>query len=307
MTDDAPDIIDDDAPTVPGWLFGWTDHPDRLAVAAAAPTLFGVEPGFAADADDLKDVFLPKAWKEVLGSYPAYPAQQIGDCTSFGAGHALDLLQCVEIALGEPEEYKEICTEAIYGIGREVAGMLGSGDGCYGGAVAKALTDHGAVPREAVGAYSGQRAKQWGRSGVPREIKDLCGKQKLGAATLVATKAELDAALNSGYPVTVASNQGFTQPRDSKGICYPRGSWPHQMAIVGRAWIDGKPFYLIIQSWGDQLPGGPTSRDQPAFSFFAPADAVYRMIGNRDSWAFSLWGGFQRRDLPPGWSYMGMS
>jgi hypothetical protein len=41
--------------------------------------------------------------------------------------------------------------------------MLGGGDGCYGAALAKAVTEVGVVPREAVGAYSGERAKEWGR------------------------------------------------------------------------------------------------------------------------------------------------
>lgn len=292
----------------PTALFGWVDHPDRQAVAAEFPSLFGESPEFQGDADDTSDVLLYKAWKEVLGDYPDYPAQQIGDCTSFGCGHALDLLQCVEIQLGEPEEYKEICTEAIYGIGREIAGMLGGGDGCYGGAVAKAVTQFGAVPREAVGPYSGQRAKQWGgRGGVPKEVKDLCARNKLGSAVQVKGKAELDAALNSGYPVTIASNQGFTTTRDANGICYPRGSWAHQMFIAGRAWIGGKLYYLICQSWGSQMPSGPRSNDQPPFSFFAPDATCYRILGADDSWAFSLWGGFKRRDLPPGWSYMGMS
>jgi len=290
----------------PTSMFGWVDHPDRLVVASAAPTLFAAAPDYQDDADDLKDVFLYKAWKEVLGDYPDYPAQEIGDCTSFGAGHALDLLQCIEIALGEPEEYKEICTEAIYGIGREIAGMLGSGDGCYGGAVAQALTDFGAVPREVVGPYSGQRAKQWGgRGGVPKEIKDLCREHKLGAKALVSTKAELDAGLNNGKPTTVASNQGFTTSRDQDGACSPRGSWPHQMAIVARRRKASQ--YLIVQSWGNSNPTGPRTDDQPAFSFWAPARSVYSMIATKDSWAFSLWGGFKRKDLPAGWSYMGMS
>ena len=119
-------------------LMGWVDHPDRGIVAARHPTLFAAAP-YLQDTDDGRDILLYRAWSEVIGKYPDYPAQQIGDCTSFGAGHALDLLQCVEIATGErDEEFKEICTEAIYGMGREIAGMLRSGDGCYGGAVAEA-------------------------------------------------------------------------------------------------------------------------------------------------------------------------
>ena len=70
-------------------------------------------------------ILLYKAWRDVLGKDPAYPAQQIGDCVSFGHGHANDLLQCIEIALGEPAEYRETDTEFIYATSREVAGILG--------------------------------------------------------------------------------------------------------------------------------------------------------------------------------------
>lgn len=291
----------------PSELMGWIDDPVRHAMALPFGTLFGADPSFADDADNTKDVFLYKAWTEVLGSIPSYPAQEIGDCTSKGAGHALDLLQCIEIQLGDPEEAKEICTEAIYGIGREIAGMLGRGDGCYGSAVARALTEFGAIPRELVGPYSGRRAKEWGRTGVPREIKAECAKHKLTSATLVTTLPELDAALNSGYPVTVASMQGFTMTRDRNGICQPRGTWAHQMFICGRAWIEGKLYYLIPNSWGDNVPSGPRTFDQPLFSFWAPARTVASMLAVRDSWAFSLWSGFKKRDLPAGWSYMGMA
>ncbi len=88
-------------------------------------------------------------------------------------GHAVDLLQCVEITIGkEPITYQETCTEFIYGVGREIAGMLGGGDGCYGTAVAKALVNVGAIPRKLIGPYDGNRAKQWGGSGRPRRVED---------------------------------------------------------------------------------------------------------------------------------------
>ena len=85
----------------------------------AAPHLFGAPP-------PTDPVLLYKAWSDVLGKYPDYPAQQIGDCVSFGHGHGNDLLQCIEIGLGEPVEYRETDTEFIYAASREVAGILGT-------------------------------------------------------------------------------------------------------------------------------------------------------------------------------------
>ena len=93
------------------------------------------------------------------GNDPAYPAQQIGDCVSFGHGHGNDLLQCIEIGLGEPAVFQETDTEFIYGTSREVAGILGRQDGSYGAAAVKAMTTIGMVSRKMLGTdgtYSGR-------------------------------------------------------------------------------------------------------------------------------------------------------
>ena len=63
-------------------------------LSQAAPHLFGL-------VAPTEPVLLYKAWSDVLGKYPDYVAQQIGDCVSFGHGHGNDLLQCIEIKLGE--------------------------------------------------------------------------------------------------------------------------------------------------------------------------------------------------------------
>jgi len=94
-------------------------------MAAATPWLLAQVP-------PISPTFLYKAWHDVLGKDPDYPAQQIGDCGSFGYGHANDLIQCIEIALGESADYHETDTEFIYATSREVAGILGAGDGSYG-------------------------------------------------------------------------------------------------------------------------------------------------------------------------------
>ncbi len=110
------------------------------ALRQTAPHLFGAP----APTDP---VLLYKAWSDVLGQYPLYPAQQIGDCVSFGHGHGNDLLQCIEVRLGEPITYRETDTEFIYSASREVAGILGTGDGSYGAAAVKAMTTIGLVSR----------------------------------------------------------------------------------------------------------------------------------------------------------------
>ena len=291
-------------PATPLHLCGWVDHPDRLAVAATFPTFAMAAAHLFQSTSSTTDILLYKAFKDALGKYPDYIAQAIGDCTSFGSGHALDLLQCIEMVLGhQPIGWLETCTEAIYGMGREIAGMLKSGDGCYGGAVSKALTTMGAVPRKDVGDYSGTRAKQWGRSGVPSEIKTTAANFKLNTAALVSTLDELDVALDNLYPAIVCSNQGFVMTRDSTGLCKPHGSWSHCMSIGGRRYRNSRRNYLIMQSWGDNVPDGPLIDDQPSFSFWIDEKVMASMLADKDSFAFSKFGGFEQRTPPASWTY----
>ena len=91
---------------------------------ASFPPLAAAVPWLLAQAPPISPTLLYKAWHDVFGKDPDYPAQQIGDCVSFGHGHANDLLQCIEIALGEPADLRETDTEFIYATSRDVAGIL---------------------------------------------------------------------------------------------------------------------------------------------------------------------------------------
>lgn len=283
-------------------LCGWVDHPDRYQmVRTFAPPLAQSSPALM-EAPPVENSLLYKAWKDVNGSYPSYVAQQIGDCTSFGSGHANDLSMAIEMVLGTPWVWEETCTEAIYGMGREIAGMLGGGDGCYGVAVAKALVTMGAVPRSLVGPYSGQRAKDWGRSGVPADIKKAAADHKLGNAALVTSLAELDAALANGYPAAGGFSQGFTMHRDSNGMCSQSGRWGHEECFCAKRVRNGQAEYLLLQSWGDNVPDGPLSDDQPSFSFWVTANAMSSILSQQDTLVFSGAAGFQKRTIPDSWT-----
>ena len=188
----------------PNILTGWLGiDAIQQACASQFPSLAAVSPALVAQARAFgaqgsptpSPILLYKAWRDVLGGKdPNYAAQQIGDCVSFGHGHGNDLLQCIEIALGEPAEYRETDTEFIYATSREVAGILGGFDGSYGAAAIKAMTTVGMVSREILGdqgAYSGKRAKSWGRTGASSAIKAEAAPFKLGSAALVSTWDEL--------------------------------------------------------------------------------------------------------------------
>lgn len=232
----------------------------------------------------------------------------VHNCVSFGAGHAVDLLQGVEIALGEPTEYRETHTEFIYATSREVAGILGGGDGSYGAAAVKAMQQIGVVTREMLGSdgpYAGSRAKDWGRRGAPAQYKQAAAAFKLGGAAQVRTWADLVAAKQNGYLTTIASNQGFALERDAQGFCRPRGSWEHQMFIAGVRF--DREGALICQSWGPTNPSGPLDLDQPSFSFWADRSVVERILAQGDSWALSKAPDFVKRPLPSTWTYASLA
>jgi hypothetical protein len=267
------------------------------ALRQAAPHLFGVS-------TPTEPILLYKAWEDVLGKYPAYPAQEIGDCVSFGHGHGNDLLQCIECRLGQPVEYRETDTEFIYGASREVAGILGSSDGSYGAAAVKAMTTIGLLSREMLGSdgtYSGDRAKAWGQTGPPQDVELKAVPFKLGSAALVSTWEDLVAAITNGYPVTICTSQGFTLTRDSDGFCAASGTWGHCMLIAGVRF--DRPGACIIQSWGPNMPNGATVLDQPDFSFWAEQAVIEQILGEGDSWALSKSPAFVKRELPPAWKY----
>lgn len=232
----------------------------------------------------------------------------VHNCVGHGFAHANDCLQCVEIALGEGSEYRETSAEFIYAASREVAGIRGNQDGSYGAAAVKAAQQVGLASREMLGADgvdSGRIAKEWGRSGPPAKYKEAAAKFKLGSAALVKTWDDLLAAVRNGYPITIASNQGFTMTRDAQGFCSARGSWAHQMCITGVRF--DREGALICQSWGPTNPSGPTALDQPSFSFWAERRVVEGILRQGDSWALSGAPDFVKRDLPSRWSYASLA
>lgn len=288
-------------------LCGWRGADElQQSLAAPIPTLSQIAPHLvtAAPADPNAPVLLYKAWRDVLGNDPDYPAQQIGDCVSFGHGHGNDLLQCIEIGLGEPSVFSETDTEFIYGASREVAGILGRQDGSYGSAAIKAMTTVGLVSRKMLGSdgsYSGRRAKAWGLSGPPASVKSEAAAFKLGGSAQVTTWDELVAAMRNGYPVTICTGQGFTLERDSEGFCRAHGRWGHCMFLAGVRF--DRPGACVIQSWGPDTPHGPRGLDQPTFSFWVDRPAIERILAEGDSWALSKSPAFESRPLPPAWHY----
>lgn len=302
MPDDRHPFAPPTDPSPFAHLMGWVDHPARHAVAATLPTLAQAGPDLEFDPN--KTVLLYKCWSEVFAGYPDYPAQQIGDCVSFGHGHANDLLMTIEAYLGDLEidSIRRTCTEFLYGESRKVGNMLGRFDGSYGAAAVKAMTTVGMVSYGELEeanlplVYSGSRAKQWGRVGPPDVVESMAGRHKLAGAALLRTVEDLGAAIQNGKPCTICTGYGFNTPRDQQGFCRMRGRWGHCMFVAG--YRADRPGYLVIQSWGPDQPQGPLDLDQPSFSFWVEPDDMLRIIDEGDSFALAGSPGFGKVSLP---------
>lgn len=286
-------------------LCGWID--DQRAVEAYLAKL--PEPLFADAAQSIqgsgagKTVLLYEAARQVWGRDLDPGPQKIGDCVSWGFAGAVDLLACQEVLKGEAEEHSwelRTCTEAVYALSRCEYGNLDGSmqDGSVGAWAAEAVTKGGTLSRKRLGEYDPRRAKQWGARGLPDELEPEAKEHLVKTATLVTSFEQARDAIANGYPISVCSNQGFSQSRDKDGFCRPKGSWAHCMKwIAGRD--DARPGILNMNSWGNDSPRGPKGEhDIPDGSWWIDAEVVERMLRSRDTFALSQFDGYPAQTIP---------
>lgn len=278
-------------------LCGWAG-PKQAADAIAALAL---EP-FAAYGLSLQ-AETRKLWdftKKVLGKHTPNYRQEIGDCVSFGMKNVVEYMSCVQIVQGARQEFKYVFPPFIYGISRVQigGGRLGNGDGSLGSWAAEGVRRYGILFNDDPGVpkYAGSVAKQWGFRGPPNEHIAEAKDNPVKTVAQVKTFAEAAAALSNGYPITVASMQGFAmegRERGGKLWGVPQGQWAHQMAFVGVDMADESLFCL--NSWGDSLwPRHPD--DAPPGGFWVDKATCARML-REDSWACSQFDGFPAQKL----------
>jgi len=314
----------------PDARFGYTPDPDGTRQFLAT---LGEEKYFSqAGAEAMKeakgvDTFLYRqmdaAHRARYGKPFVVGRQLIGDCVAWGAMHAVLASESVSWSLGKlPEPPLMPATEALYGGARvEARGKPGDGaqpyggfsDGATGFGAAKFLREFGVVYRQKyptadLTEYSGERAKQWGAYGCggrgdAGRMDNEAKKHPLRHVVAVRSWAELAASVESGYPVTLASSQGFTSTRNKDGIAEASGTWMHQQVAIGiRHKKNGSPddLVLILNSWGPNWIAGPkVPADMPDGSYWARRSVVEnRML--EDAWAIGDTDGFKYRDLDHG-------
>ena len=255
-------------------------------------------------ADPPDHVYLWDVARKVTGSLLRPWSQgQVGSCVSFGTARAIEYSMCCEIAAGEPEEFRSLCQEAIYGGSRvEVGGGKLRGDGSTGSWAAKWVSQWGLIDRDVHGSYdlseySVDRCKKWGAAGVPDDLEPLARKHPV-SVTQVTTWEGAMRMLANGYGIAVSSSQGFTMARDHNGICKPSGSWAHCMCLAGYTTINGEVYGRIDNSWGPSSHTGPVGPGDPGpEGFYASGATIDKMLRQGDSWAFSAVAGFPSRRI----------
>lgn len=284
---------------------GWTPMPDVSEAYAQTLPDIQVMMQDLRGVEDTKPVVLTKIFRDLIGSDPPMGPQGIGDCVSFGNAGGLNTFQAVKIATGNATfKYEEAATESIYALARCEVGKQWNSyrDGAVGAWASKALTTFGCLSRVQIGPYDAKRAKQWGAKGLPDELEPQAKQHIYKSAVMVTQYDQAVQLIQAGYPVVVCSNQGFTMTRDKDGFCKARGTWYHCMYFAGVRF--DREGLLCLQSWGPNVPNGPTVLDQPNNSFWVEKDTVAYMLKQRDSYAYnSEFSGFSANDAVLDWSF----
>lgn len=244
--------------------------------------------------------------RKLLGADTKNYPQQIGDCVSFGAKNACEHLLCVQNVLGvAASKFRPVFPPYLYGTGRVFVGHdTGYDDGSVGSWQAEAVQKYGVLASDEsnVPAYAGSVAKKWGGGqGPPKEFVELAKVHLVKSAAQVKSWKDMVAAVTNGYPCTIASNQGFSMEPSSDGFHAARGSWAHQMCVIGVDDSYKTPYAIILNSWGDvmgRLKDFETSEDLPVGTIRARAETIERMIRQDDTFAFSHMDWFEEQKLP---------
>ena len=226
--------------------------------------------------------------------------QVTGDCVSHSTRGAIDVTRSTEIIDGEREEWvARSATEAIYGS----SGHGGQGMSCS--VAARFVHQNGGVLlRKKYGSidlskYDGMLGARWGRSGVPRELKEEGKKHQVKTISLIKTVEEARDAIANGYAISVCSGHGFSSRRDKYGIAKRSGGWSHAMcwcAMDDSHEIHKETLFLVQNSWG-VWNGGPKRLDQPDGSFWIRERDAADMLSQNGSWVLSDVDGFPPRKV----------
>jgi C1A family cysteine protease len=274
--------------------FGWVDDQEAVAEIAAQLPIpsFGDTP--ANNITDIPDKVMPWTIKVL----PARSQGNVGSCVSFGTARPVEYTHLVEISKGDKEQFKSLSRETIYGGSRvEIGGSRFSSDGSTGAWGSQFVQKYGTLFEQVYGKYdltnySVDRAKAWGKTGVPNDLEPAAAKHKVGTITKINNAEEAIKALANGYFINVCSSRGFELRRNAEGICRPSSVWQHSMSVIGMKKYGSSRLFCIENSWGPNSTTGPLVDLPNGACWWVTYEIMDKMFSQGDSWAYSNYEGF---------------
>lgn len=284
---------------------GWVDDQKEFEtqLAAMAEPLFSSAATILSGSGKGKTVLLYKVLEEVAGFIPKPLQTRAPDCVAHANAICLDTLKAVEIKTGDREEWllRTAC-EPIYSNSRVLIGKrMFRGGGSTNTHAIQSLIKYGSLLRQKYGRvdlteYSSNRSITWGNQELPKSLLDVSREHVINDFNLIRNYEEARDAIANGYPIVVASSQGFTKTRDREGFCSPSGTWRHSMAVLAVDDAYRRPGLLIQNSWPGYLRG-PTRHDNPTSSFWCDADVFNKMCRFNDTYCMVDFTGYKKRKI----------
>jgi len=234
-------------------------------------------------ADERRDTVL---WPCLFNQWPdwTWGLQGTGDCVAWMVKHRLDVLLAVTIhsKLARIKVPAQVVQEAVYGFARvEHYGRPDyGGAGTYGSAAAHAIERFGILLRQPyeghdLTRYSGRRAIQWGRTGVPDELEPLAARHKAVDRVAVTDAETAGALVQAGYPVDYCGHTSWGTHRDQDGFARRFASGAHGVTITGVRYGSRPGFWVANTGHGHHVSG-------PVGPF--PVPDVYAQCGSWVDW-----------------------
>lgn len=217
--------------------------------------------------------------------------QETGDCVSMGMTNAIQYAHCHEIArLRQEETFRLVYPPYIYATSRTKNdtgnGQLGRGAGSTGAWAVQAVRKYGVlfVDDEAVPAYSGKMADDWGYKGVPEQFEKLAADNPIEKTAKLESADQVRSALLANQMVTYAIMWRYgTEATEHKGYRVLKGvagrPGGHQVALI--AWMD-EPFEaaFLLNSWSKNAHKGPDNGEPPGGAWIRKADIDRDLSGS---------------------------
>ena len=249
--------------------------------------------------------------------------QVTGSCVGCGGARAYTTAIVGDVIFRSDHEAIKIPFPfSTYGIGRQLGGMRGPGEGSFGPSQAEACKQFGLLPydhRLVQPATIARGWAKWSRSielewshpsswRIPYDdVESASETAQVGTVTRIGDVDELPDVIAQGFGITLASMFG-TRPRVRGDVLLGdwNASWAHQMSCSSY-WdhADHGMIYAVDNQWGpDAHPECPTLAPLGVRgTFWITRDTFARIIRSGEVYAHSNTEGFPKRDL---WRNMGL-